>query len=571
MIKKNLIISLLILFFYQFSAGSQVEFPVVGSLVELKNAVKHRDIYLRNKLRYIAQVRSNLDTQTDLRARFRLHKELFQLYYDFQIDSSLIYADHMLTLSVNQLKNFPVYKLESLIFKARGYARRGMYQECSALLNKVGLEQGFSDALKPFYFAAQLELNKGLADYTIDEAEQKTYRLGILNSLDSLLKYTPQQSVWHSIYLGSKLRIQGQYERAIEVLLRAYKHLPKDHRDMAHVAFYMADLYRLTGHKEAERQFLILSALTDVKYAVKEYVSLWKLAIELYDAGDVETAYGFMEVSLEDAKYSNAFRWIQQISKVLPKIYQDYNLLVIRQRNAVFAGFAFIVCLLVGIVWQNRKLRKIKNQLLRSNEELTDINLELNIVSNHLNLSNAELQLNNSQLLFLNTELASMSLLKETYLSKFIDLCSDYIDKLDEYRVGLKRLLKDGKMENLQKELQSTKYVEQEYKAFLLNFDQTFLRLYPDFIAEFNGFFLEEDHVELKKNELLNTELRIYALARLGITDGNKIARFLRCSITTIYTYKSKIRNKSICPDSFEECIIEAGNGKYLLSTHDEQ
>jgi hypothetical protein len=53
----------------------------------------------------------------------------------------------------------------------------------------------------------------------------------------------------------------------------------------------------------------------------------------------------------------------------------------------------------------------------------------------------------------------------------------------------------------------------------------------------------------------LTTELRVLALLRLGITDNQKIADILRSSITTIYTYRSKIKSRAIDKDSFEDNI----------------
>lgn len=57
------------------------------------------------------------------------------------------------------------------------------------------------------------------------------------------------------------------------------------------------------------------------------------------------------------------------------------------------------------------------------------------------------------------------------------------------------------------------------------------------------------------KDGALNTELRILALIRLGITDNNRIAAILRSSITTIYTYRSKMKARSMDKDDFEALI----------------
>ena len=95
------------------------------------------------------------------------------------------------------------------------------------------------------------------------------------------------------------------------------------------------------------------------------------------------------------------------------------------------------------------------------------------------------------------------------------------------------------------------------------HFDNIFLNLYPTFITDFNALLRDGEQVIPKTGSLLNKELRIYALLRLGINDGAKIASFLRCSTSTVYNYRTKMRNKSIInKDDFENEVLQIGAGK---------
>ena len=76
------------------------------------------------------------------------------------------------------------------------------------------------------------------------------------------------------------------------------------------------------------------------------------------------------------------------------------------------------------------------------------------------------------------------------------------------------------------------------------SFDEAFIKLFPDFINEFNSLLKEEEQIEIKKGQLLNKELRIFALIRLGIKHNEIIAQVLGYSVNSIYAYKTKIRNK---------------------------
>ena len=85
----------------------------------------------------------------------------------------------------------------------------------------------------------------------------------------------------------------------------------------------------------------------------------------------------------------------------------------------------------------------------------------------------------------------------------------------------------------------------EELEELYANFDTAFLHLFPNFVGKFNDLLQENEQILPKKGELLNTELRIFALIRLGIEDSSQIAEFLRYSVNTIYNYRAKVRNKA--------------------------
>lgn len=141
-----------------------------------------------------------------------------------------------------------------------------------------------------------------------------------------------------------------------------------------------------------------------------------------------------------------------------------------------------------------------------------------------------------------------------------MDQCSDYLGKLDEYQRKLNVLVTTGKINDLISAVKSKEYIANELKEFYANFDKTFLQLFPDFIKDFNDLLIPTEKIQLKEGELLNTELRIFALIRLGIKDSAKISTFLRYSISTIYNYRSVLKNKSAGPrEEFEEKVMQIG------------
>mgnify|MGYP006320347799 FL=1 len=198
-------------------------------------------------------------------------------------------------------------------------------------------------------------------------------------------------------------------------------------------------------------------------------------------------------------------------------------------------------------------INKVKKSLLVSRQEISRINEQLKEL-------NKELLQVNGQLRSTNRHLAESSYLKETYIGRYMDQCSVYLEKMNEYRRTLGKIAASGNVDELYKSIKSTRFIETELKEFYANFDNTFLQLFPTFVEDFNALLVEDKQVQLKEGELMNTELRIYALIRLGITDSVKIAQFLRYSVTTIYNYRVKVRNKATGDrDSLEDEVMKIG------------
>ena len=313
----------------------------------------------------------------------------------------------------------------------------------------------------------------------------------------------------------------------------------------------MSEAYRLKGDKKGQKHFLALSAIADLKSAVKEYVSLRKLASLVYEDGDIDRAYNYLKCSLEDATLCNARLRTLEISQVFPIIDQAYQLKTKRQQQEMKISLICIsllsVFLLVAIFFVYKQMKKVA----AARREVIDTNTLLQEL-------NGELHDSNSQLKEMNHTLSEANYIKEEYIGRYMDQCSTYLDKMDLYRRSLNKIAATGRVEELYKAIKSSQFLEEELKEFYANFDMTFLQLFPNFVEEFNALLVEP--MQPKQGELLNTELRIFALIRLGITDSTKIAQFLRYSVTTIYNYRTRVRNKALGErDEFEAKVMKIG------------
>lgn len=106
----------------------------------------------------------------------------------------------------------------------------------------------------------------------------------------------------------------------------------------------------------------------------------------------------------------------------------------------------------------------------------------------------------------------------------------------------------------------STQYLLKESKDFYSQFDEAFLQIYPSFVKELNGLLKEDQQYTFKEGELLNAELRIYALIRLGIKDSSQIAEFMGYNPVTVYTYRTKVKSRAKDKSNFDQEVLKIGS-----------
>lgn len=178
----------------------------------------------------------------------------------------------------------------------------------------------------------------------------------------------------------------------------------------------------------------------------------------------------------------------------------------------------------------------------------------------HLAVLNKQLLDMNSQLKKTNSDAREANHIKEEYIGYFLNICLGYIDKIDNYRKMVNKKLQEKKYEDLLRIVKSTSLKEDELKELFINFDTMFIHLFPNFVEKFNDLLVDDAKIILDKGEILNTELRIYALIRLGIRDSVKISNLLGYSVNTIYNYRAKMKNKANIPrEDFEWTVRQIG------------
>lgn len=522
-------------------------------LLKLDQAIKERPIYMEQKELKLVELKRLLHRQIPDEERFAILGTLLDEYRSFNTDSALHMAEEREQIAI-RLGNRE-YIDNARMNKADVLGMTGMYKEVMDLMRNIHIDRLPVD-IHPYYYHIYRTVYGLMADYAVTAYEKKLYTELTDKYRDSLLLVNKDNLLIHTLIQSDQYNVRNEYDKAIR-LLTDYLALQKDYEhDVAICAYTLSESYRLKGDKEKEKEYLIVSAMADMKTAVREYISLRKLAVLLYQEGDIERAYSYVKICMEDAAACNARLRKLEILEIFPIINDAYQQKTEKQQEQMKWALVSIsllsLFLLLAIFYVYKQMKKVA----AARREVIDANKRLKELNDELHLSNAQLK-------EANHSIAENSYLKEEYIGRYMDQCSVYLEKMDNYRRSLGKIAATGNVEELYKNIKSSKFIEGELKEFYTNFDNTFLQLFPTFVENFNALLADDEQISLKAGERMNTELRIFALIRLGITDSVKIAQFLRYSVTTIYNYRTKVRNKAAGDrDLLEQEVMTIGKSK---------
>lgn len=549
--KKILSVAAVIL--VSFTLSAQASKDTIYSY--LYNLLEHKEIYVNEKNAKISQIKNMLALPgINGEQRYDINHRLYNEYKTFISDSAIYYTRQNLEIAKNL--NRPLLINESKLDLVSLYVIAGMYIESLDLLRSID-KRGFPDWLLIKYYDSYKQLYSYYSHnnpYTRGYIEKSNlYR-------DSLLSILDKKSNHYKIVYAEKLYDANRLNEAKGILRSMLDATKSDTHEKAVLAYALANTYGKEKNIGLQRYYYALSAVCDIKNAIKENASTQALASVLYKTGQLEEAYNCIRSSMEDAMFCNARLRTYEVSQIFPIIDSAYKKKIDGKNKALQLYLLLVsilsVFLIIAIVFVYRQMKRIAG----IRKELYETNVRLSELNDEMHHTNDRLQLVNGELVKANANLSEANQIKETYIGHFLDLCSTYIDKLEKYQNSLNRKAMERKLDELYRMLKSRDMIDNELKELYENFDNTFLHLYPNFVEEFNSLLVAEEQFVMKPGELLNVELRIFALIRLGITDSSRIARFLHYSANTIYSYRTRVRNKAAVPrDEFENMVVKIG------------
>ena len=537
-------------------------------LHSLDSLLEQQDLFVKVKEKRIKQLKMQYSRVKDVKELYAMNRMVYLEYRVYDADSALHYINKNIQLA--QQTNNRTWEVVSLLEQSFVLTSSGLLTEALKAVSDIQPEE-LPQNLRSEYFGRLCTLYSRLRDYSSENSQlsehynnlQKAFRDSVyLTATPDELRYWNCRA-W--LYMGTP---------EIEPVKQAFEEnkqtLSNDSRKYSIATYNLSAIYRSENNESKYLENLILSAMADIRSVNGDIGSLQEIAEYLFKHGEIDRAYNYILYCSQKAMlFHNRVRIVKMshLQNQIYKAYQEQSRTQQKRLQASLIAVSFLFLVLIGaFLFIRKQMRRLKEANLKLDSTNQKLSVNMDALSTaHQRLEEVNIQLKdlNTQLQEVNDQLRESNYVKEEYIGYVFNICSTYISKLEEFRKNINRKLKVGQIEDVKAMTDSSATASNELKEFYQNFDTIFLHLYPDFVGDFNALLLPEERIELKEGELLNTELRIHALIRLGITDSVKIADFLHCSAQTVYNNRLRTRNKSIIPkEDFINAVKKLGKYK---------
>ena len=509
-------------------------------LHRLDQYIARRDEFSSKKEKKLIRMKKKLNLTSGKRERLSLYNQIYREYYTYRYDSAMVYAKRGLQLA-EQLHDDYYINLNK-INRAAVLSTGGFYSQAEDLLLSLKPEDISPKLMQYYYYTLTWVYNYWGAfceRSEFKEEMQDKKRLYLAKTLEyvgnkhSSLYYYLSGELEYLLHRTDK-KVLGWYQKALAAS-------PVDSRVHASAAYCIARYYQDNEQMDIYEKYLVQAAISDQVCPLKENLALQELSTYLYnkDAKYAKRVSKYIYCSMEDAQfYNNRLRMVE-ISRILPLITETNHQREIRQNRIITISLVVVSIVSLGFLAMMFFVFRINKRLAKSRREVRSQNMLLEE---------------------LNQKLLNTNKRRETYMRLFMDISAVYIKKLDDYRKLVSRKIKAKQTADLLTAINSYKLAEEEASSFYIRFDKAFMDLYPNFVDEFNQLLLPEKQIVLPAPNSLTKELRIYALMRLGITDGQELATLLFYSTQTIYNYKTSIRKRAKDLTTFDAAINQLCN-----------
>lgn len=509
--------------------------PTTDSLLNvLKTELANKKQYDDQKEARINGLKETLATisKKDYSSQYNISVKLYEEYKVYQFDSAYVYTQKLLNISL--ITNDITKQYESRIKLGFILLSSGMFKETFDCLNQIN-SRVLNDSSRLEYYALKARAYSDLADYNNDKYYTSFDNQSAIKYLDSAIQSAKPESFEMLMHLGDRQLISGMTQQPSLDYIRLLDHYNLTAHQRAMVATGLSSFYSEASQKDERIKLLTIGAINDIRSSTKETLAMFKLGELLYHDGDYIDAYTFIQQAMDDAQYYGARLRKIKIAAVLPLVDAQKIIKAENEKNRFLiyflsiAAVSLLITLIFFIVFIQLKRLKAKEKIIEEKNVLLEK---------------------------INSKLNEDTHIKEEYIGYFFNVISGYILKLEKLKRSVERKISTKKYDDVLLTVNEIN-IKKERETLFYTFDHVFLKIFPNFITMFNSLLKKEDQIWPKDNEVLNTDLRIFALMRLGINDNETIANILEYSVNTIYVYKMRIKAKALVPnDQFEHKIM---------------
>ncbi|HTD39997.1 MAG TPA: DUF6377 domain-containing protein [Mucilaginibacter sp.] len=523
----------LFLSFLGYSAYSSVKTDSL--LAQLKVELSKIKMYDDQKELRIKKLKARLDAtpKANYDTQYNICSELYEEYKSYHFETAYIYTQKMLAIckathSIPR-ENDTKIRIAFLLLSS------GMFKETFESLNQINTHL-LNDSSKLEYYSLRERAYSDLADYNNDKNFGPFDKAQSVKYLDSAITLSRPNSFELLRHLGDRQIRVGQAQLPSKYYIELLDHYPLTAHQRAMAATALSSFYPGDKHADDRMGLLAIGAINDIRSSTKETLAIFKLGQELFRQGNVNEAYAFIKQAMDDAEFYGARLRKIEIGAVLPIVAAQKIIITENEKNKFLiyllsiTVLAILISLVSFIVFIQLKRLKVKEKIIEEKNVLLEK---------------------------INDKLIEDTHIKEEYIGYFFNVISGYILKLEKLKRNVERKITIKKYDDVLLSVNEIN-IKKERETLFYTFDHIFLKIFPNFIGTFNSLFKKEDQIWPKDNEVLNTDLRIFALMRLGISDVETIANILEYSVNTIYVYKMRIKAKALVPsDEFDHRIMD--------------
>lgn len=511
-----------------------------AAIHELNDVIRNEAVYVGRRHSIIRKYQHIADTTRSDRTRAWAYITLAGHYSHFQLDSSAYYCMQAQTLA-EQLGDKRLIN-DAKVRTAIVLIGNVELSEANRVLRSIDTTNS-RDVDLTLYYRTRATVFRESKRFSVFPEVERRYNDSLKYYLNAYIARAsgPRITFHKKNFRAELLRLEGRNQEALEML----EGLMRDDIDSldifqkASITYQVARNYTDMGDTRLGMLWAARASIYELSASTRAHMSLYRLAQILYETGEIRLANAYIKRTLNDLTVSNYRLRIGQYAEALDLITKSFDQSMHSKLLLTLFTAISLSVLLIIILWQaihtlrrKREIERLKDSYFEINRQLTDINQQLNATNNALVRTNDQLNDANK--------------IKSEYVSQYMQLCSSYIQRLDTYRMGIIKLLKTENAEQTLITLRSQELIQTEHRNFLRLFDETFLGLFPDFIEQVRNLLLDPERFMPKRSRQLSTELRYLALVRLGVSDSAQIALFLNSTLSTIYTYRARLRNDRI-------------------------